>query len=518
MAPSLLRRLWRRLGPRYPRWAFAAGFSFAHVVTFAGLGLLTIYQPMTGEQFWTLAAIAAGLMVVENAIALASVHTLLRPADPWLRGERTPSTARSAWRALAGLPIAFFTRLSGLPVVLNIVPMAVVITVYLALPWYAAFALCAGAAVVLLYGVLVRFFALEVILRPVLEDVSCDVPDTVPLPGARSMPLRWRLLLALPAINIITGVVVSGLSAGGQADLRDLGLDVLVAVVVAFTLSLELSLLLARSVLQPIGDLRRATDSVAAGDLAVRVPVVTADETGRLAAAFNEMVAGLQQRERLREAFGTYVDPLLAERVLERGAELEGEELEVSVLFLDIRDFTAFAERASAVEVVALLNGFFGRVVPVLVRHGGHASKFVGDGLVGVFGAPDPLPDHADRAVTAALEIATLVRRAYGDSLRIGIGVNSGVVVSGTIGGGGRLEYTVIGDAVNTAARVEEVTRQTGDDVLVTEATRQALRKPGWTFATRGTVPLKGKTARVGLHAPAADPGAVRAHLRAVGE
>jgi class 3 adenylate cyclase len=214
------------------------------------------------------------------------------------------------------------------------------------------------------------------------------------------------------------------------------------------------------------------------------------------------MVAGLRERERLREAFGAYVDPSLADRVLVEGAILEGEEVEVSILFLDIRDFTAFAERSSAREVVAALNGFFSEVVPVLTAHGGHANKFVGDGLLAVFGAPHRLPDHADCAVEAALAIAELVRGRYGDALRIGIGVNSGPVVAGSVGGGGRVEFTVIGDAVNTAARVEQVTRQTGDDVLVTEATRCLLERDHGGFAARPTVALKGKTEQVLLHAP----------------
>lgn len=128
--------------------------------------------------------------------------------------------------------------------------------------------------------------------------------------------------------------------------------------------------------------------------------------------------------------------------------------------------------------MVDRLNGFFELVVPVLVRHGGHANKFVGDGLLGVFGAPDRRPDHADRAVAAAIEIARLVRDRYRGDLRVGIGVNSGPVVAGTIGGGGRVEFTVIGDAVNTAARVEGATRETDDEVLVTEATRDLLTRP----------------------------------------
>ncbi|MEA2271382.1 MAG: adenylate cyclase, partial [Solirubrobacteraceae bacterium] len=248
----------------------------------------------------------------------------------------------------------------------------------------------------------------------------------------------------------------------------------------------------------------------------VRVPVTATDETGALTSSFNRMVAGLAEREKLHEAFGTYVDPGLAERVLAEGTSLAGEEVEVSVLFVDIREFTAFAEHADATEVVATLNEFYEHVVPVLVRHCGHANKFIGDGLLGVFGAPDHLPDHADCAVTAALEIAALVKEQYADKLRIGIGVNSGPVVAGTVGGGGHLEFTVIGDVVNTASRVEAVTRQTGDDVLITEATRELLTREFQAFERRPTVALKGKTESVRLYAPAVAADELRARLRAV--
>jgi len=135
----------------------------------------------------------------------------------------------------------------------------------------------------------------------------------------------------------------------------------------------------------------------------------------------------------------------------------------------------------------------------------------VGDGLLAVFGAPEKLPDHADRAVAAALEIVEMVRRSYGDAVRIGVGINSGPVVAGTVGGGGHVEFTVIGDPVNTAARVEAVTRETGDDVLVTEATCCLLTRDHGGFVERPTVELKGKSEPVRLHAPlrvAASPDA----------
>ena len=179
---------------------------------------------------------------------------------------------------------------------------------------------------------------------------------------------------------------------------------------------------------------------------------------------------------------------------------LAGEEVEVTILFLDMRDFTGFAENSSPHEVVARLNELFDCVVPVLEHHGGHVDKYIGDGLLAVFGAPEPLSGHAEWGVAAAREIASVVRERFGDTLAIGIGVNSGPVVAGTIGGGGRLEFTVVGDVVNTAARVERVTRETGDDVLITEATRRLLDEPKGVLP-RGTVELQGKRDRVQLHA-----------------
>jgi class 3 adenylate cyclase len=198
------------------------------------------------------------------------------------------------------------------------------------------------------------------------------------------------------------------------------------------------------------------------------------------------------------------VDPALTERVISEGTDLRGEEIEVSILFLDVCDFTPFAERAEAHEVVARLNGLYEAVVPVIHRHGGHANKLIGDGLLAVFGAPRRLPDHAARAVAAAREIAQLVRSGGAGDLEIGVGVNSGRVVAGTIGGGGRRDFTVIGDPVNTAARVEAATRVTGDDVLITETTLRALGADAGEFDERPDVPLRGKRDTVRLYAPRA--------------
>jgi class 3 adenylate cyclase len=248
----------------------------------------------------------------------------------------------------------------------------------------------------------------------------------------------------------------------------------------------------------------------------VRVPVLSGDEMGDLAGSFNEMMTGLEEREKLRAAFGSYVDPEVARRVVEEGELIEGDEVEVSVVFVDIRDFTPFAERSSAAEAVARLNEFFDLVVPVITKHGGHANKFIGDGVLGVFGAPERLSDHADRALDAACEIASCVEERFGADLQVGIGLNSGPVIVGSIGGGGRLEFTVIGDPVNVAARVERATRKTGDVVLLTEATRCLLVREHDDLEARGAMPLKGKAEGVDLWSAKTAPNADRRSLKAV--
>jgi class 3 adenylate cyclase len=250
--------------------------------------------------------------------------------------------------------------------------------------------------------------------------------------------------------------------------------------------------------LQPIRDLAEATKRVAAGDYGQRVPVVQDDDLGVLAASFNRMQAGLAERQRLQAAFGTYVDPVLAARLLEQGDDVfTGERREVTVMFVDVRDFTPFAEANTAEDTVARLNALFAIVVPAVVDAGGHVNKFLGDGALAVFGAPNDLPDHAEAAVSAAVLIHRMVADRFDGSLRIGIGINTGAVIAGTIGGASKLEFTLIGDAVNVAARVEQLTKATGDPILLTDQTVQALAARPPELVDRGSHALKGKSAPV---------------------
>src|SRR5205823_8023435 len=191
---------------------------------------------------------------------------------------------------------------------------------------------------------------------------------------------------------------------------------------------LAFTLVGARTVADPMTDVRRAMVRIAAGELDAELPVDDDGEVGLLQAGFNHMASGLRERERLRELFGGYVGEEVARRALESGVSLEGEERDVSVLFVDVVGSTALAERRPPVEVVALLNRFFDAVVRVVDNEDGWVDKFEGDAALCVFGAPVPQADHAARALRAAVAMRDALRAIEG--LDAGIGVSSGTAVA----------------------------------------------------------------------------------------
>lgn len=367
----------------------------------------------------------------------------------------------------------------------------------------------AGGITVVLGGLTacsLQYLLVERVTRPVTSRVlagSSPPGNVVPGVGTR-VTMAWLLATGVPVLGL--GALATFYLSGAELDVDELVAAVLFLSALVLTVGLAATVSAARSVAEPLRSMRDALAQVESGDLETQVAVDDGSEVGLLQAGFNRMTAGLADRERLRDAFGTYVDPALTDRILREGTDLSGEEVEVSLLFIDMRGFTAFSERADAREVVRTLNELYEIVVPTILRHGGHANKFVGDGLLAVFGAPERLREHADRAVAAGVEIARLVRGRYGGTLRVGIGINSGSVVVGTVGGGGRLDFTVIGDAVNTAARVEAATRETDDDLLITNATLTLLKDQDMEWVERPAVPLKGKRDAVRLFAPSPAP------------
>lgn len=498
-----LHALYRRLGRRYTSVAVLLVLLQAHVVSLAAIVVLSRFLSLSPGEWLAIIGVSQALTLAETIFVAATAYRFLEPVRAWHDAQGTEDAdgrAPEAWRALTRLPLRLVDAGSAIRALGWSMCTIVVICLVAGLAlWPSGVALGLAASVVLAAGVLIRYLEVELVLRPVVEAVAPGLSDDVALD--RSLSLRWRLLVGVPLITLVTGGIVASFSTDANG-LADFGFGMAVALLTSATIALGLSALLVRSFITPIHELQATTDAVTRGQLERRASVLAGDEVGRLARSINIGLQGLQERDRLHEALGTYVDPSVADRLLDEGTQLQADVREVTVAFIDIRGFTAFAERATAPEVFALLNEFYGVVVPVLERYGGHANAFQGDGLLAVFGAPVELEDHADAALTAAIDIAREVRQHFGNDLSLGIGINSGPVVVGTIGGGGRAAFTVIGDAVNTASRVEAITRQTGDVILFTEETRRRLKRDHGTISGRPPAPVRGKRVPVRLHTP----------------
>lgn len=266
---------------------------------------------------------------------------------------------------------------------------------------------------------------------------------------------------------------------------------------------------LARNVSRPVQQLAAHTHHVAAGDYSRRIELPRADELGQLAGAFNHMTAGLAERDRVRDLLGKVVSPEIATQLLHSDLQLGGEEREVTILFSDLRDFTTLSEKLPPHEVLALLNRYLDRMSAVVEKHGGVIDKYIGDAIMALFGAPVSTDGAAARALAAARDmrdaLAALNRELAAEGrppLALGIGINTARVIAGNMGSKTRLNYTVIGDGVNLAARLEALTKDAsyGAQIIVSEATAIAANGRGELRAL-GSVTVKGKTEAVKIYA-----------------
>jgi adenylate cyclase len=328
---------------------------------------------------------------------------------------------------------------------------------------------------------------------------TADTPRVVAVDGTRWLSLR------LPVPSAVPG----GLSALVQrswdealAPLHALQRRIAVIGLLALAAALALGAGVARGITAPVERLAAGMGAVLRGNLEQRVSVGRADEIGFLAASFNQMAAGLEERARIRDVMDKVVSPEVAHELLARGLALGGELREVSVLFADVRGFTGLAERTPAPELLRLLNAYLAAMSRAIEHAGGVVDKYMGDAVMAVFGAPLRQPDHAARALTAARSMLAEVERLNGSRrpeppLRIGVGIASGTVVAGNVGSPERLNYTVLGDTVNLAARLQDLTKQHRVALLLTEESwRAAGAGPGRCL---GDVTVRGRTAPVRL-------------------
>jgi adenylate cyclase len=442
--------------------------------------------------------------IVAGAFVLASTpvgfiwsYQRVRVVERWLRADRPPDPReqRSALRAPVRLLVvqaSLWSIGAALFLLLNLqystrLAVAVAITILL------------GGAVTCSLGYLLA----ERILRPVTELALAErVPDEPALPGVTArLLLAWALGTGAPVLGMF---LVGGAEVVGISDEPG---DRLAATMVflsgvALTVGLAGMALTARSVAYPVERVRRAMAEVAAGRTDVEVPVGDGSEIGLLQAGFNRMVAGLREREELRDMFGRQVGQDVARQALERGVELGGEEREVAVLFVDLVGSTRIAAECPPEEVVGLLNEFFGAVVEAVSEHDGSINKFEGDAALCVFGAPLPSEDPAGDALAAARALRDRLREQLPQA-DFGIGVSAGRAVAGNIGAAERFEYTVIGDPVNEASRLTELAKQDDSRVLASGAALELAQdgeRRRWREGDR--VELRGRTTETLLARP----------------
>lgn len=410
-------------------------------------------------------------------------------ATVWLGEERPPT--REEQRRTLRLPFTEATEGMG-PWLL-----AAVIWVTLDLVHYhasAAFAARVGLSILLggLATSALVYLLVERTFRPLFAlALAGEVPEHS---GALSVRSRLMLSWALGAdlFLVMIGLTYLGRPASHPPSaaaiwfLVDTGL--LAGAVVLYVA--------ARSVADPLRDLRRAVSRVRQGDLDVEVEVDDGAEVGLLQAGFNKMVAGLRERRELQDLFGRYVGEDVARDALEHGVRLGGERREVSALFVDLIGSTTLTQTRSPDEVVALLNRFFDIVVRTVAAEGGWVNKFEGDGALCVFGAPMVQDDHATRALRAARTIRReiLALSATQAGVDAAVGVSSGSVVAGNVGAEQRYEYTVIGDPVNEAARLTELAKAHAGRIVVSDHTVDAAGASGDGWRPGECITLRGRT------------------------
>lgn len=458
-----------------------------------------VFSTLAGEPgyfLWTLGY--DGLLLVCLNLWLAR-RFLWRPISELLAGEDTPGRRLALNRLAArsaGWTFCFFLLVH--PVGFFLSPIAGSYGGNFALPLDYVYFISAVLAVTAAYLV---FFLTSGQVTAIKLDLFNRRGLILPASGAR---IRPRIVFAVGVISVLPMLILA-MELFWFIRYRDKGLDLPLsdALLIDFTVTGVLILLalifLPRTITRPIEVLEQAVEKVAAGDLAVSAPVTSDDEIGQLTTRFNDMVEGLRERQKVRETFGKYVPEAVAERLIRDPSITEGEEREATILFTDISGFTGISERLTPAQTIAMLNDYFEVVLDPIQRRGGTVNAFIGDAIFASFNVPAPDPDHAAKAVGAALEIQDLLKdRSFGPDgdiqLETRVGINTGRVAAGAVGAGGRLGYTILGDAVNVAQRLEALVKEKGGPVLVSAATREAAGD-SYSFEPVGDITVRGRAA-----------------------
>jgi adenylate cyclase len=483
------------------------------VVVFLFLGFV-LPAPKDLHNPWWVLALNGGLLVLSGIIGLPlasiALGRLWRERTEWVSTGRTP-TERERELTLR-YPLTQHQIIAGLWLLDAVVFAMANMFFSLQLAANVAITVTLGGLVTVALG----YLMCERLLRPITAmALSTGLPARPQLPGvaARAL-LSWTLGTGVVLLGLV--LVGAGALIVGTFTVTQLAVVVLVLSGIGFVVGLTTMVGLARSLADPIVALRTAVARVEQGDTEQDVKVDDGSEVGLLQAGFNRMLAGLREREKLRDLFGRQVGEDVVRHALEHGVELGGEAREAAVLFVDLQGSTRLAQQLDPADVVSILNDFFAVVIEVAARHGGWVNKFEGDAALCVFGAPLVDTACAAKALAAGRELSARLHRDMSE-LAAGIGISAGRVVAGNVGAAMRFEYTVIGDPVNEAARLSELAKAESCGVLASGAALAAAgeaEQRNW--CRRGEITLRGRSRATVIAEPAAPVGPDRAGERAM--
>lgn len=434
--------------------------------------------------------------IVVGIVANVVLGTLmLRPQIRWfVSGERADHARRLAVQRIPIMQVLTATVGWAASVLTYIVMAADTLTLATLLGVAVAFTLAGMSSACLTY------LFVERASRPLMMVALAADPVARVVHGVRTRMLAvWAVSSAVPMLGLLI------LNVGRRADLLapvagPVDWASVVLALVGLASGARIIVLVGRSLTDPLTELRDAVEKVHAGDLDAHVDVYDTSELGVLQHGFNEMVAGLDERERMRELFARHVGDTVADLAIENGMGLHGTNAEVGVLFVDIVGSTRIAQQRRPEETAALLNEFFEIVAQVVDDHAGFVNKFEGDAALAVFGAPVEIDNPAGAALAAARDLARGLVEAL--DIEWGIGVSFGTAFAGNIGAELRYEYTVIGDPVNECARLSEMAKSGRGSVLASGATVNAAGDEAehWTFVGRRVV--RGRTVATEVYRP----------------
>ena len=258
--------------------------------------------------------------------------------------------------------------------------------------------------------------------------------------------------------------------------------NIIILMGIVFTLNLLLTIVISRFYSKPLLRLKDCAQNIANGNYDIRTGITTGDELGVLSDTFNDMAVSLQEKELMYETFGKVVTPEIRNWLLQGNTKLGGETVCATILFCDIRGFTSLSEQIKPEQVVKLLNKYFFAMEQCIVKHNGIINKYIGDAIMAIFGVPVPNEKQAIDAYKCCLDmrktLTELNKELENENLppiKFGIGLHTGNVLAGNIGSNSRMEYTVIGDAVNVASRIESLCKEYNCDLLISETTAEGI-------------------------------------------